>query len=426
MPSRANQGQVVLSAKEPAETVFSRQATLLLHLAAAGILACLMLAAVPRVALAREGCTTAVISGAATVDGRPLVWKNRDTSYRDNALAILRGPEFRFLALINAGDSTQVWAGVNEAGLAIMNAEALDTEGDSVDTEGFFMRRVLGSCATVDEVESLLVRTNRTGRGTKSNFGVIDARGGACYFEAGNHTYARYDAEKTPRGWLVRTNFAETGNGRGAGWFRYVRAKELVGNLARTGRLSVSSLLWTVARDLTSPWGNPRPLPFAGKFDGAPAGWVQTRWSINRYRTASCNLFVGVRPGEDPLLVTYWVILGEPIFGAALPVWLAAGEVPEALAGHPFSRLNRQIQSLENRAYADSARPAWFDTRRLAGPNSGVLEELHAFEERLVSRVEEKLREMRTGGAQVDSLRAIQRQAADELRVLLEKLGAAE
>ncbi len=371
-----------------------------------------------------EGCTTAVISGGATRDGRPLLWKNRDTGHRDNALAILEGPKYRFLALINAGDSTQVWAGVNEAGLAIMNAEALDTEGDSVDTEGFFMRRVLGTCRTVTDVESTLVRTNRSGRGTKSNFGVIDAEGGACYFEAGNHTYARYDAARTPAGWLVRTNFAETGNGNGAGWFRYARAKALVGELARENRLTLASLLWTVARDLVSPWGNPRPLPFAGRFDSRPPGWVETRWSINRYRTAACSVFQGVKAGEDPRLTTYWVILGEPIFGAAVPVWLAAGEVPAPLAGQPKARLNRLIQRLETVAYSDSSRPAWFNTARLASREGGPLGALHDFEAHWVRTVEETLRWMRVRGVDTDSLRSIQERAAEELRRLLEKLGA--
>ncbi len=375
-------------------------------------------------ALGGEGCTTAVISGKATPDGRPLLWKNRDTSYRDNALAILDGPRYRFLALINAGDSTQVWAGVNEVGLAIMNAEALDTEGDSVDTEGFFMRRVLGTCRTVAEVESVLVRTNRSGRGTRSNFGVIDAEGGACYFEAGNHTYARYDAAKTEMGWLVRTNFAQTGDGSGSGWFRYARAEELVTDLAQADRLTLTSLLWTVARDLASPWGDPRPLPFAGRFDAAPPGWIQTRWSINRYRTAACSVFRGVKPGEDPKLTTYWVILGEPVFGAAVPVWLAAGEVPELLAGHPFSRLNRQIQSLEDAAYSDSSRPSWFNTRSLGARDAGTLQVLRDFEKRWTSTVEGALRHMRVDGVDVDSLRGIQNRAVGELSRLLEKLGA--
>ena len=39
-------------------------------------------------------CTVAVVSGKATLDGRPLLWKNRDTSARPNKVAFLRGEKY--------------------------------------------------------------------------------------------------------------------------------------------------------------------------------------------------------------------------------------------------------------------------------------------------------------------------------------------
>ena len=36
-------------------------------------------------------CTSAVISGSATVDGRPLLWKHRDTGSLENKLVLYLG-----------------------------------------------------------------------------------------------------------------------------------------------------------------------------------------------------------------------------------------------------------------------------------------------------------------------------------------------
>ena len=36
-------------------------------------------------------CTSAVVSGKVTPDGRPLLWKNRDTDYLRNHVAYIKG-----------------------------------------------------------------------------------------------------------------------------------------------------------------------------------------------------------------------------------------------------------------------------------------------------------------------------------------------
>lgn len=73
-------------------------------------------------------CTAAVVSGKATPDGRPLLWKNRDTSNPDNKVIFLRGEKFGFIAVINAGDrnAVNIWQGVNSQGFAIMNTASND------------------------------------------------------------------------------------------------------------------------------------------------------------------------------------------------------------------------------------------------------------------------------------------------------------
>ncbi|MDZ7372792.1 MAG: hypothetical protein ONB23_02380 [candidate division KSB1 bacterium] len=358
-----------------------------------------------------EECTTAVV--AASADGRPLLWKNRDSSFRDNAVARVRGPRFAYVALINAADTTQAWAGLNEAGFAIVNAEALDLEGDSLDAEGYFMASALGTCATVSDFEQLLQRTNREKRGTKSNFGVFDAQGGAAYFEAGNHTYARYDA-RDAGGWLVRTNFAQTGDGSGAGVFRLVRAREWLSRLVtEEGGITAFSLLRTVARDLTGP----------GRFPYVQqGGWVPTGWCINRHRTVACVVLEGVRRGEDPRLAVMWVVLGEPFFGAAVPLWVAAEEVPVHLSEPRRPEINRRIQALEDQAYRSPDHPDALDANWLAIPkNQRLVEALDQYQRRWLARVDSVRRVMSRKGIDGSALRELQREAAEELLRLLPK-----
>ncbi|MCB1281313.1 MAG: hypothetical protein KDB18_07300, partial [Salinibacterium sp.] len=53
-------------------------------------------------------CTSAVASGLVTEDGRPLLWKNRDTGNRDNEIVHFAATEsaHAFVAVCNAGQTS--------------------------------------------------------------------------------------------------------------------------------------------------------------------------------------------------------------------------------------------------------------------------------------------------------------------------------
>jgi hypothetical protein len=348
---------------------------------------------------AREGCTVAVISGKATKDGRPLLWKNRDSSERNNEVALFRGPRYDFLGVINAGDTTQVWMGVNTAGLAIMNSESMDQPGDSADTEGFFMKEVLGSCGRLGDVEAWLQRTNTPGRGTRANFGVIDAFGGAAFFETGNRSFIRLNADDTTLchdGILVRANFSFTGQGQSAyGGWRYQHGLDLLRRLARAGQLSHEQLLKTVSRDLVNDEVDPYPLPFSGRMNYEDPGWLDTQNSINRHRTVSCAVFHGVAVNESPSLTTMWCMLGEPICSIAVPLWAITGPVSDMLDGKKRSALNVKMQGYKNWLYHDGKKPRFLDTQRLTSARS-FRERQQRMEDEIFSDTKIRLKQWRT------------------------------
>ena len=64
--------------------------------------------------LADEGeCTTAVIAGFATANGRPLLWKNRDVSQPNQEIVYFNDGLYSYVTIANARDSSQAWGGVN-------------------------------------------------------------------------------------------------------------------------------------------------------------------------------------------------------------------------------------------------------------------------------------------------------------------------
>ena len=69
-------------------------------------------------------CTSAVISGRATPDGRPLLWKHRDTDFLQNSVKYFKGEKYSFIGIVNssAKHPTEVWMGTNSAGFSIMTS----------------------------------------------------------------------------------------------------------------------------------------------------------------------------------------------------------------------------------------------------------------------------------------------------------------
>jgi len=108
-------------------------------------------------------CTTAVISGKATKDGRPILWKNRDAADIHNQVVYCRDGRYPYLGVVNRGDvaGLQIWAGVNDQGFSIMNNVSynVETKGEDSAMEGTLMKLALQSCATV-----VYVITERQGK----------------------------------------------------------------------------------------------------------------------------------------------------------------------------------------------------------------------------------------------------------------------
>lgn len=300
-----------------------------------------------------RGCTTAVISGRVTVDGRPLLWKNRDTWQRQNEVAIDEAGQYRYVGIVNAEATKRVWMGSNEVGFCIENSlskdlRVKDSEGMS---NGKLIRKALQTCRTVADFEKLLVDTNESGRTTNGNFGVIDAEGGAMLFEVSAKSYQRYDAndpEQAPNGMIIRANFSETGSGLDSKDLtsasdlysvkRFCRARDLLQAASNGNALDLSFVLQELSRDL-------------GGEEALCQSRIDTSRTLNRRTTVSAVLFQGVRPNEPPNQTIMWAMLGEPRFTVAVPCWADQPEVALEVNGDGASRLCRLSTQLRSFHY---------------------------------------------------------------------------
>jgi hypothetical protein len=349
-------------------------------------------------------CTLAVISGRATANGRPLMWKNRDTSDPNNKLAFFKGPKYDFIAVVVSEDPSPapaVWGGLNTAGFAIMNAQANDL-GDAArkldgDGNGAFMKLALGACATVKDFEDLLVR-ERGKWDLATNLGVIDAGGAACFFETRRDSFVKFDTSDVrvaPFGTIVRTNFAFTSPDpmRGGGFIRFERIGRIIEAARPQGRLDSRFILREAARDLVHEKLHSNPLARPLPDDPAAPLYVTTNDTINRNSSVSALVFEGAPSRERPDLATMWVLLGQPVTGVAVPAWPAAGRLPAPPTGPETPPLNDAARAIAAYLYPDrrGRMPQYLNVTRLRTyGGEGVLAKLLRIEDRAFARTAER------------------------------------
>lgn len=266
-------------------------------------------------ALPAFSCTAVIISGRATADGRPLLLKHRDTGELDNAVGYFRGPVYCFIGLVNTTSAWdgEVWTGTNEAGFSIMNTASYNIKDDSVpdsqmDQEGVLMYRALGCCGSLADFEHLLDTLARP-LGVEANFGVIDALGGAAWYEVNNHSWVKYDVNEIPQGYQVVTNFSESGRREDdKGVERYVTATEIFSELlsSKPYRIDHTDIFEGISRS------------FRNRDRG-------TAYVIPRKITSASIVIEGVAPGENPLHTVMWTVLGYPPAGVAVPLLVGKG-----------------------------------------------------------------------------------------------------
>lgn len=381
----------------------------------AGLLVCGQLSVTP--------CTVAVVSGKVTLDGCPLLWKNRDTSAVNNKIAYFQGEKYTFIGLITAGHKPvqSVWAGINTQGFAIINSASSDlaeSEKSGRDN-GRFMKKALGQCGDVADFEKLLQKTKGK-RQVSSNYGVIDAYGNACFFETSNTDYAKFDADNprvAPNGYIVHTNFAYTSsveNG-GGGYIRFERVSRLFQNASAEKRLNVRFILQDAARDLVNQKLHSYPLTDPPAGHASPV-YINTNDTINRNSTVSVAVFHGPPNPQKTHLSTMWILLGQGICTSAAPLWPHAQAIPDVLGGEGKAPMNQLAQKIRDYLYPDQRghmKQYLHLDRFLNYKENGVLGELLSIENEVLARTQERLNQWKKEKPRKEAMFAFEEKIAN-------------
>ncbi len=306
---------------------------------------CLILGIISALSLSEPllACTSAVISGKITSDGRPLLWKNRDTDFPQNSVKYFSGRRYPFIAIVNSieDNPTDVWIGTNSTGFSLMNTQSYNLvdvkDGEERgEANGRVMRRALEVCATVQDFCHFLDTIAKPSL-IEANFGVIDAKGGAAMFEVDYYKYVMYDANNpkdAPCGYIARTNFSFSGKvNEGAGYVRFMQEDKLLLPASATGQITPQWIFNELSRSFANPMMGIDLK--TGDFNRPKTnGWFVDQDFIARSSTASSVVVQGVKAGENPELTTMWTILGYPPTGVAMPVWLKGADkaLPKLMA----------------------------------------------------------------------------------------------
>jgi hypothetical protein len=257
-------------------------------------------------------CTSMIIGSKASANGRPMLWKHRDTGAEDNFVErVAHDGTLTYVALFNGGDSllSEAWMGVNEAGFAIMNTASYNLAPDTAkikDREGLVMSRALQVCHSIDDFKNLLDTLPKP-LGVQANFGVIDALGNGAYFETNDYTYTPFYLSDTDNDVLVRTNYSVSGNdSTGMGYIRYDNACHILADRISDGGFIPQDFTERASRSFYHSLLNKDMLA------DSTAHWAVDQDFIPRRISSASIVIEGVKLSENTSDATMWTTIGYP------------------------------------------------------------------------------------------------------------------
>lgn len=267
-------------------------------------------------------CTSAIVSAKASKNGRPLLWKNRDTGTEHNFVEKVDAEDgnYAYVALYNGGDSTlrDAWLGMNEVGFAIMNTASYNLAPDTAklkDQEGIVMSLALKKCRTLADFEVLLDTISKP-MGVQANFGLIDANGDGAYYETDDFNYTKFSLSDAENGVLVRTNYSYTGEKDGGyGYIREDNAWHLLQPYLKDGSIEAYTFTDGLSRSFYHSLKNK-------DVERTDDHWIIDQDYIPRRTTSASVVIEGVASGEDPSLYIMWTEIGYPPCSYTLPVMI--------------------------------------------------------------------------------------------------------
>ena len=341
-----------------------------------------------------NACTMVLVSGKATSDGRPLMFKIRDS---DDGLGVeMRIVEtecFTYLGqYASSAAKSTAWGGFNEKGFAIANSLSYNVPAPAATQNSLVIRNGLTFCETLQDFEimldSMLVDTLMV----RANYAVMDAQGNAAFYEMWETGYMKYDVndpEVAPYGVLVRTNYCLCGTSSGR---------------SGTDRYRIATSYMQRFQDTTIGWKDLLPLSRllvnqngVDLLDSAPMGYydetlVELSGYVARYNNTNAMIIQGVKSGESPLLTMCWATVGFPLTTVVAPFCLTSDRELPAKAvsdGDKKAWLCEKGETMKGKLFPYSDSKAVMDLAKLYNQEeTGILQTVLRLEEEVVRKGE--------------------------------------
>lgn len=284
-----------------------------------------------------SACTTAIISGDATTDGRPILWKNEMTKYPDGHFDATFHDDgidnVNSYIIFSAEEWGKVNGGVNDKGLVVC-CSSLGKPNCR------FKKLLVQSCSSIYEMETkvgliLDYLENNPGSSTepleiRCHITAIDAqdRGvvyGIHYINKKLNILYKYELDYTTP-YLVAANNRLDGNPEVCD--RYNAANRILSRMydpLKLKAINCDSVVHTLMR------GGINKNPFPNLTPDYVYDYHVQGMQISSIHSQRGWVVKGIEKGQDPRLVTIWLNLGEPIFGVSVPLFVAAGSIPKEL-----------------------------------------------------------------------------------------------
>jgi hypothetical protein len=268
------------------------------------------------------------------------------------------------------------------------------------------MKMALETCATLEDFEKLLNDLPKP-LGVEANFGVIDANGGAAYYETDNFKFIKYDVNDpavAPNGYLIRTNYSVAGeDNKGYGYIRYATASGLFENQTRNGKLSFEFLINEVPRCLVHSFTK-TDLTKSLPANESESNYIFFRDYIPRHSSSAAIVVQGVKENESASLTTMWTILGFPLTSVIVPIWLLEdGTMPKVLQADetgnaPLCNVALQLKDKVFSPQNDASENYLNLSALMNKENSGVRQKLIPIEEQVLTKAKNILTDFRNSG----------------------------
>lgn len=387
-----------------------------------------------------DACTVAVISGKYTKDGRPLLWKNRDTWAIHNQIMYFNDGKYEYMGLVNSADKSgkSVWIGQNSKGFAIMNSASYNLNfGDTnklTGLEGKMIKNALANCATIADFEKMMDEMKRP-TGLEANFGVIDAQGGAAMYEFNNKGYVKFDANDpkvAPFGYIIRANYSFTGRygTESSGYIRFNTANELFYDAVASNTFDAQFILQDVTKSLKHSLLKVDLFKDYAEIPENTPTYSFFHDFIPRKSSASACVIQGVKKGENPELSTLWSVVGFPLTSIAIPTWVKGKTTfpkilkrDEQLKDSPvcYAALKLKEEVFPIR-WGKFASKYYIDINALTNDdNSGIYQKIKPYENDIFSETNIKLEEWRKSGMKKSDLEAFYSDLNNKVQLMFQK-----